>query len=137
MPFPPEKVPPQALRASISLPLQTQTQVIGVLHVNVSETRDFSREEINLLTAVSEIAASALGRAMLLETLEQRVATRTHELAEANERLQELDRLKSKFVSDVSHELRTPSPICRFTWICCSTAVRIGGANMKPSCASR
>ena len=108
VPFPPEKVPPQALRASISLPLQTQTQVIGVLHVNVSETRDFSREEINLLTAVSEIAASALGRAMLLETLEQRVTTRTHELAEANERLQELDRLKSKFVSDVSHELRTP-----------------------------
>jgi two-component system phosphate regulon sensor histidine kinase PhoR len=29
-------------------------------------------------------------------------------LAEANERLQELDRLKSKFVYDVTHELRTP-----------------------------
>ncbi|MBP6471202.1 MAG: GAF domain-containing protein [Chloroflexi bacterium] len=106
--FPPEQMPPQTLRASISLPLQTQTQVIGVLHVSVREVRDFTREEINLLTAVSEIAASALGRAMLLETLEQRVATRTHELAKANERLQELDRLKSKFVSDVSHELRTP-----------------------------
>lgn len=106
--FPPEQMPPQTMKSSISLPLQTQTQVIGVLHVNASETRDFSRAEINLLTAVSEIAANALGRAMLLETLEQRVATRTHELAEANERLQELDRLKSKFVSDVSHELRTP-----------------------------
>jgi len=40
--------------------------------------------------------------------LERRVAERTHELAEANERLQELDRLKSKFVSDVSHDLRAP-----------------------------
>jgi PAS domain S-box-containing protein len=40
--------------------------------------------------------------------LEQRVAERTRELAEANAQLQELDQLKSQFVSDVSHELRTP-----------------------------
>ena len=96
------------LRAGISLPLQVQTQVIGVMHVGTDSVRQFSREEINLLKAISEIAASALSRALLLETLEQRVARRTNELAEANERLQELDRLKTKFVSDVSHELRTP-----------------------------
>ena len=47
--------------------------------------------------------------------LDELVGERTQELAEANayleitnERLQELDVLKSKFVSDVSHELRTP-----------------------------
>ncbi len=42
------------------------------------------------------------------DLLEQRVAERTRELAAANVRLQDLDRLKSKFVSEVSHELRTP-----------------------------
>ncbi len=40
--------------------------------------------------------------------LDERVDARTSELADANERLTELDQLKSKFVSDVSHELRTP-----------------------------
>jgi PAS domain S-box-containing protein len=41
-------------------------------------------------------------------TLEQQVAERTQELADANERLQDLERLKSKFITDISHELRTP-----------------------------
>lgn len=50
----------------------------------------------------------AIERQQMLVKLEQRVAERTRELAKANERLKELDRLKSKFVSDVSHELRSP-----------------------------
>jgi two-component system, sensor histidine kinase and response regulator len=42
------------------------------------------------------------------ERLEQAVASRTRELAEANERLTILDRSKGEFLSLISHEFRTP-----------------------------
>jgi len=44
----------------------------------------------------------------LYADLERKVAERTLELQDANRRLQELDKLKSHFLSTVSHELRMP-----------------------------
>jgi signal transduction histidine kinase len=45
---------------------------------------------------------------LLNQDLEQKVAARTAELEQANTRLQELNQMKSDFVSLVSHELRAP-----------------------------
>jgi PAS domain S-box-containing protein len=54
----------------------------------------------------------------LNETLDQKVRERTSELEAANQRLQELDRLKSTFIASMSHELRTPlNSIIGFTGI--------------------
>lgn len=97
-----------ALHTSIAMPLQTDQAIVGVIHIGMADFHQFNEFEKQLLTSIADIAANALYRAQVTESLEERVAERTQELQKAYVRLQELDRLKSKFISDVTHELRTP-----------------------------
>lgn len=96
------------IEAGMALPMQTEQKIIGVIHICMAQTHHFDTFEKQLLTSISDIAANALHRAQVMESLEERVNERTWELQQAYSRLQELDRLKSKFISDVTHELRTP-----------------------------
>lgn len=105
----------ETVRCWLGIPLLLQGRVIGILNLNKTTPNFYTAEDSQVAMTFASQAALALENARLYAqqrdyaaSLEQRVTERTFELQVANIRLQELDRLKSKFVSDVTHELRHP-----------------------------
>jgi DNA-binding response OmpR family regulator len=72
-------------------------------------SKPFQFEEVHARVE-THLKLHSLQQALRLQNvrLEEAVAARTRELAEANERLTILDRSKSEFLSLISHEFRTP-----------------------------
>jgi GAF domain-containing protein len=105
----------------IGLPLCVGDEVIGVMNVAFGEPHVFEPHELWLLEALAAQAAIAIHNAQLFDRvrhraaeMESQVEERTRELTEANARFNELDHLKSKFISDVSRGLRAPATNVRF-----------------------
>ncbi len=75
----------------LSVPLKVKDKVIGVINVNNKANEGvFKEDDLNVLMAISELAAIAIENARL------------------HEEVKALDNMKSNFISNVSHELRSP-----------------------------
>lgn len=107
-------------RSWLGLPLIHRDTVIGMFSLARETLDPYSEDEIALATAFAGQAAVALRNAQLYDKvnefnrqMEYEVRNRTIAIQEAYERLEQLDRTKSDFISIASHELRTPLTILR------------------------
>ncbi len=84
-------------RSGLVVPLRLGQRMVGAVAVQHVDERPVVETERRLLQALSSSLASTLESGRLFA-----------EIQAANQRLREIDRLKSQFLANMSHELRTP-----------------------------
>jgi signal transduction histidine kinase len=85
-------------------PIRSKGRILGTIACNGQSPRKLTEQEVRLITSMADQIGPAIDNLNLFEEAK----SKSKELEIANTKLQELDKLKSGFVSNVSHELRTP-----------------------------
>jgi len=84
-------------RSELAVPIRIESEVVGVLNVEDTKMGAFDETDAIVLETLCDQLGSALKNARLYDQIKK-----------ANEKLTELDRMKSDFLGIVSHDFRTP-----------------------------
>lgn len=111
----PNLVEEESIRSILCVPLIVKSEFIGVLAIyNKKEKANFTEEDMRVLSILASHSAQIIENARLFEREQEmkmkqlKLQQEIHFRKEEAKRLQELNEMKSFFVSSVSHELKTP-----------------------------
>lgn len=118
----------QELNYSLIIPLIWRNNCVGILILGQKLAGAFFTSEISNLKKIAQKFAAPLVHSHAFDKIDkfnlelaEIVEKSTHELAVANQKLSQIDRLKDEFVSLTSHELRTPmTAIKSYLWMALS-----------------
>jgi signal transduction histidine kinase len=90
------------LHAMLSVPLVWNEAVVGVLNVQTTEIREFTHEDVELLSTIAALLAGIVEKGRMQAEAEAQL-----------DRLSQLDAARAELLAVVTHELRTPLAVVR------------------------